>query len=40
MKISGKVGIVFGGARGQGRAHCEALLERGAQVGHVVNDTL
>ena len=33
MKIEGKTSVVIGGARGIGRAYCEALLTKGANVG-------
>ena len=33
MKITGTNAIVFGGARGIGRAYVEALLSHGAKVG-------
>ena len=32
MKIDDKIAVVVGGARGIGRAYCEALLAKGAKV--------
>lgn len=32
MKLEGKVAIVTGGARGQGRSHCLALAREGADI--------
>ena len=40
MKVSGKVAVVFGGARGMGKACAESLLQQGAKVRStdIVND--
>lgn len=38
MKIEGKIAVVIGGARGMGKAYCEAILKKGGKV--VIGDIL